>query len=558
MELAVIAGLSLLGYRLAARGAAPRYTVDTHPLVRRDDEFPGTHEHTVDALLARDAREAGRHVDQAQRAITAMRYPDRGGFQPIDATPFVTNDARQTFDEPHARRRMETFTGTDSYAFRRKSERGALFQPDERGAGAAVGSGGAPRAEVDVVNVQNALLDRATFGSRFNNVGPTDRVLVGRGLGVGVDVPAAGGLHSTWRHLPVEDLNEHRINQLQSRTNHGARPTTERLDDLPNLTSQRRDLSYVPKPVGAARAAGVEAQRLLSEANAPRVVRSDAEVDRLGTAPAHRDSAGAYALPTVSHVRKDMLAPVSGEIPTSIMRGHTVYEGHALRPSDRCTDNPFVGGAFNSTGGTYVEHEHIMRDTDRETLNEYVGGAHYKGVYLSQGAPVRTTDREWATCDRQGSAFAATARAPHAPQGMVMRDTARGLYAPDPANAMGRATGAARSCAPPGTTLRELAVALPVAPGSRPGAAARIRRGAYRQGAKLLVAREPVGAIPSATSAHGMPQRVLLRDHSADGLPVAHGTLTSAAIPRWDPRATPRNKLPVANPRAPPGTCEGP
>jgi hypothetical protein len=60
------------------------------------------------------------------------------------------------------------------------------------------------------------LYNRQGVTNKMNNLAPAEKVLVGRGLGVGPDVPAQGGFQQFFRVLPT-NTNENRLTQLPGR-----------------------------------------------------------------------------------------------------------------------------------------------------------------------------------------------------------------------------------------------------------------------------------------------------------------------------------------------------
>jgi hypothetical protein len=61
------------------------------------------------------------------------------------------------------------------------------------------------------------LYNRQYVTNKMNNLQPIERMRVGPGLGVGPDVPAAGGFHQYFRVLPT-NINEERLTTLEGRT----------------------------------------------------------------------------------------------------------------------------------------------------------------------------------------------------------------------------------------------------------------------------------------------------------------------------------------------------
>lgn len=544
MELAIVAGLGLLGYRLAAKGAQSREIQSGPTLLRPDNAYPFQPDTTVATTLDRDARLAGRHVTKATAVIDGLKEPDV-------LVPFVTNDAKQGYNETYAQRRMEAYTGLDQNSYRPKAERGSLFDPSDTRV--AVSSGGAPRYATDAQELTAAIESRAAFAGRYNNVGPTDRVTVGPGLGLDANTPAAGGLHSTWRHLPTEDLNLHRRNNLPNRPNHGAKTTTQRRDN-PTLVTTKQDLSNIPRPITATKAAGVQGAMVPPVVELQPVKRQQYDVSHY-PAPPNRITAGVAAHPTVPSLR-DRRAAELGALPTlgvqSSVHGPAVYEGHGLRDTDREWTQPRHGMPFTAVGGgVYSAPQDCLRDTERDTANDYLGTAFAPGgSYASLHGSARPTDREWATGEHTGAAYATGAYAGPSGTSMDLRETTRDRefgYA----QVTGPRTGTALSFEGPSATLREVAQRVPVLAGSRPGAAPTRRGGGYRVSSKKThaVNRTEAGSMSARAV---MPSNVKIKCAGPNFGTGSHGAFTTTSGPRHDPTTVPRNKLPVQNPWAPP------
>jgi hypothetical protein len=60
------------------------------------------------------------------------------------------------------------------------------------------------------------FLDRMWISNQQNNLSPTDKIMVGPGLGVGPDVPAVGGYQQLYRTLP-NNVGAYRLTQLPGR-----------------------------------------------------------------------------------------------------------------------------------------------------------------------------------------------------------------------------------------------------------------------------------------------------------------------------------------------------
>ena len=210
MELAIVLGLGALGWRLAAKGAAPRDLQYTPPTLGDQNQYPFDTQLDTRILLDADTRAAQAHFTRVYDPVTGTYTfpagaPDNGQWGPT--RPMLTSD--KTF-HGDAQRRVELFTGLED-TWRHKAEQAPVFAPAEKRV--AVGSGGAAKSAEDLYD-RSELVDRNVFGSQLNNMLPFEQSRVGPGLGVGADVPSADGLHSQFRVMPADQINAHRINQL--------------------------------------------------------------------------------------------------------------------------------------------------------------------------------------------------------------------------------------------------------------------------------------------------------------------------------------------------------
>jgi hypothetical protein len=202
MELAIIGGLFGVGWAMSAKGSTPRAPIEVAPLLPSDDRpFPFDPDVEGAALVDRDTERTRTHVARTIREVTP-NFPD------------VISERRAHVD---SQRRMETFTGTDE-TWRHRRETPKPFAPGETLRG-PVTSGGTIRHEVR--NDAQVLKDRAVFGGKMHNVLPFEQQRVGPGLGVGANVPSIDGLHSQFRIMPTDAIDETRINQLPGRAPSG-------------------------------------------------------------------------------------------------------------------------------------------------------------------------------------------------------------------------------------------------------------------------------------------------------------------------------------------------
>src|SRR6056300_749612 len=110
----------------------------------------------------------------------------------------------------------------------------------------------------EILDMRNRLYDQG----KMNNLSPIEKQMVGPGLGLAPEVPAAGGFHQQYRVMPT-NVGEYKPTQLAGRTNHGAdtmggrrgvlgevaknRPerTTELLDRLPPTRGRAQGMSAI-------------------------------------------------------------------------------------------------------------------------------------------------------------------------------------------------------------------------------------------------------------------------------------------------------------------------
>ena len=201
MELAIIGGLFGVGWAMSAKGSTPRAPRTVPPLVPSEEAtFPFDPDVAGAALIERDTLRTREHVRNTLRDVTP-NFPD------------VMSDRRAPLD---AQRRMEQFTGTEE-TWRHRRETARPFAPKEtRG---PVTSGGAIRN--DTRYDAQGLKDRAVVGGKLHNVLPFEQQRVGPGLGVAATVPSIDGLHSQFRIMPTDAIDETRINQLPGRAPSG-------------------------------------------------------------------------------------------------------------------------------------------------------------------------------------------------------------------------------------------------------------------------------------------------------------------------------------------------
>ena len=380
MELAIIAGLGALGWRLSAKGTAPRRLQEVPNVARAGVEFPFDPQVETSALLDADIQAAREHVMRVYDPATGKYrwQTDKVGAGTFDGPrPTVRSDKTAIFG---SQRNLETYTGADD-TWQHKSERAGLFKPAELKV--AVGSGGTAKSRKALYDRQE-LVDRNVFGSRMNNVLPFEQSRVGPGLGVDPKVPSTDGLHSQFRVLPTEALNAYRINQLPGRTASGAAQITSGGRRPDHFQQNKPSLVDHAPQIGAARASF----------NAPSAfpVPDLKALRSCGTSREYQGPGYANAGSTVSagetHVQKAKYA--LGEL--NIMRSQ-VLDGGTTRDvtlrdvKDRLPHAGVTGAASVTARAGQAKTAFIMRDQARESgIGRVVGGGAVVGTGSARSA----------------------------------------------------------------------------------------------------------------------------------------------------------------------------
>jgi hypothetical protein len=109
----------------------------------------------------------------------------------------------------------------------------------------------------EILNMRNRLYDQGTM----NNLSPIEKQLVGPGLGLAPEVPAAGGFHQQYRVMPT-NVGEYKLTQLPGRANHGADTMGGRrglLGDVAKNRPERTTELFERLPTARGRAQGMSA-----------------------------------------------------------------------------------------------------------------------------------------------------------------------------------------------------------------------------------------------------------------------------------------------------------
>ena len=208
MEFAIISGLAALGYYLRRDDPPPP------PIAPQAD---GDDEHMAYDDVSRPSEQLDLHNQRAIERFNKSFYPKQSGI----IAPFYKVRSTNANDSQR-QQRMEQFTGNDA-TWRKKREAEAFFDPVKQN----IDSSGREGNRVSY-NAEY-LVDSLT--EKNQNTLPFQQIQVGRGLGVGSDVPAADGFHPMLRVIPADGLL-HKSTELGGRINPGGALNEARTSDV--------------------------------------------------------------------------------------------------------------------------------------------------------------------------------------------------------------------------------------------------------------------------------------------------------------------------------------
>ena len=205
MELLVLVGLAIVG-----RSRRAPTTTPVDPLLR-PDAYPFDDDNTV----ASARKDEQRLVSQSLQHATERTHAAGETFHD-NLKPFFRSEGTQNTNDNVKTTRMELFTGSmdvdasQTGTYQHKTERAPLFSVTE----GVTNTTGTP-VEGEETRLRHFTASQKRHGMSAD---PNARLQVGPGLGVGPETVAAGGFHpeSVVRVMP-DNVNEHRINQLENR-----------------------------------------------------------------------------------------------------------------------------------------------------------------------------------------------------------------------------------------------------------------------------------------------------------------------------------------------------
>lgn len=350
MEYVVLAGLGWLGYYLNAHGKKSRY--DHAPIRSGKNDFISSEDRPI---LKEDMslyhKRYAQSLDPEATGIIPPGYKSAGLYnQSGSATyadgkpmlPHFSSERKQHTSTYYKQSRMELFTGaiyqgkSQSGTYKNKEERAPLFEPQEsRARVTSAGTVGNPQSNNDAA-------DRYVTGNKFHHMHPTEKILVGPGLNLPPDVPAAGGYQQFFRILP---------------TNAGA----YRKNNLPGgVIPGKAPVAAVPKEAAPMIKKGPEREWKTPLYTGTRATFTE-EMARPDVGPALKPTRKGQA----------GYAPYFG-IADGDQHGIYVPQGRPTYLKSDCTDRGMVavsnvtGGASAAGVGAYLAKDVQIRPTDRE------------------------------------------------------------------------------------------------------------------------------------------------------------------------------------------------
>jgi hypothetical protein len=235
MELAIFAGVGLLGYQMSRGGQAAKVRDDEPKAVnQRKNEYPARGGAPAMRQMRKyNARAAKRWEQSLQPHLTGIVTPQTARDAP-GMLPFFKSMRAQNTNDAVKQTRMELFTGeisADSSAtgtYRKKIEL-ARAHPTNGQQVSSSGTSGNPAESRDS--------GRYVVTNLHNNVSPVPQMRVGPGLGLGSNDAARDGFHPMLRVLPV-NVGDYKKNPMPGAVNHGGSTVAVGSNRLPHAKNR--------------------------------------------------------------------------------------------------------------------------------------------------------------------------------------------------------------------------------------------------------------------------------------------------------------------------------
>jgi hypothetical protein len=374
MEFVLLAALGGLGYTISRQqGTRSRY--------QHVPEEPRASNLITDA----DTRVLAEDMSLYERKFQESFDPESSGIIPprnqptIDPSlPYFSSENKQHTSTYYKQSMVDLFTGnvkegvSETGYYKNKREADPLFMPSFTGA--KVSSGGTSGNPS-----YDAERQRYVPSNKFHNVRPTKQVQVGRGLGVGPEVPATGGFHEFFRVMP-KNVNEYRKTNLPGNVNHGKSLVARE----PNQVVMRKnnvDREFETRGYTGVKSAGFNLQTSRADYSQTLDVANTLQ-DEPWYGPADGDTFGVRApYGDVTHSRDDNTDRGKVYV-TNLTDADTGLGAYATQETQvRDTDREWGPGGITGTKATvdrpYVkQRQRQLAPTNRDTTSaEFSGGA---------------------------------------------------------------------------------------------------------------------------------------------------------------------------------------
>ena len=237
MELAIFAGVGLLGYHMS-RGGQPARTREDEPKAvnQRRNAYPSSGgAPAMKQIQKYNGRAAKRWEQSLQPHLTGIVTPQTARDAP-GMLPFFRSMRAQNTNDAVKQTRMELFTGETSAessatgTYRKKVE---LQQAHPTNGMHQVSSSGTVGNPAEMRDVQRYI----ATNNIHNNVSPVPQVRVGPGLGLSANAAASDGFHPMLRVLPI-NVGDYKKNPLPGAVNHGGSAVAGGSNRLPHAKNR--------------------------------------------------------------------------------------------------------------------------------------------------------------------------------------------------------------------------------------------------------------------------------------------------------------------------------
>jgi hypothetical protein len=344
MELAILGGLSIIGYEISKYKNRASTTRHVHYDTKYTNQSNNIHK--LNEQFEKDVATRFNDPNVVRENYTEQTFHN-------NMTPYFTSAKSQNTNSEFKDRKLDTYTGKDEDMFaKHKSEQSPLFHMDT----GKTYVHGEPSKDTERIKEYQESLHLSQF--KNNNILPFDQKKIGRGLGLAPDESVGGGFHDFLRVMP-DNVNGYRKNNFENRVISGK-------STVDNRTIQ---------PNGMSDSGTKGVYDLDRRPVQPTKSSVDAQSIRSGHVhlPTNRGQEGCLKGVPDGHATQQY---------THIQPGYT-------RTDDRCSESVHGNPGRPGLGvGYYANSKYLTHPTDRETCNDQVTNL----VGLAPGTSIRSVD----------------------------------------------------------------------------------------------------------------------------------------------------------------------